>query len=325
MTDPVPTPGAQRVQAALRRLELYITRRLDGMLQGDYRGLVPGAGTEPGESRLYQPGDDVRLIDWSVTARTTVPHVRMPVAEHELEAWLVVDASASLDFGTAEHTKFELAVAAAAAVGFLTRRSGNRIGGLLLHGDRRERVPARTGRAHLMALLERLARAPLTGGAGPVDLAAGVHEAGRLARRRGLVAIVSDFLVPGDELQHRPSGSRSGGAQWMEAVRRLASRHEVLAVEVVDPRELALPDVGMLRLADPETGRTRLVQTGSRRLRERYERVAAEQRAAVAAALRRAGAHHLTLRTDRDWLLDVVRFVDQRRGLARAAQRAARR
>ena len=141
------TPSAE----LLRRLELSVTRRLDGILQGDYRGLVPGHGSDLGETRIYQPGDDVRRMDWNVTARLQAPHVRETIADRELETWAMVDLSASLGFGTADCLKRDLAVAALAAVGFLTSRAGNRIGAITLEGERLSTIPARTGRNHLLA------------------------------------------------------------------------------------------------------------------------------------------------------------------------------
>ncbi|MEO3868447.1 DUF58 domain-containing protein [Nonomuraea sp. B12E4] len=293
-------------EPALRRLELTITRRLDGLLQGEHLGLVPGPGSEPAESRPYQPGDDVRRMDWSVTARTNEPHVRDLVADRELEVWALLDATASMDFGTVAMEKRELAVAALAAVGFLTQRTGNRVGTHLLHGGGVRTLPARTGRPHLMALLQAAFALPRTppGVAEPL-LGVAAEQLGRVVRRRGLVVVLSDFLdEPGT---------------WEQPLRRLAARHQVLAVEVLDPRELALPDVGILTLVDPETGRRREVATGNARLRRRYAEAAAGQRAAIERGLRRAGAAHLRLSTDRDWVRDLVRHVMRQRRLARLA------
>jgi uncharacterized protein (DUF58 family) len=300
------TPPPERL---LRRLDLAVTRRLDGMLHGDHQGLLPGPGSEPGESRPYAPGDDVRRMDWAVTARTAVPHVRLPIADRELETWVVADLSASLDFGTALVEKRDLALSAVAAVGFLTARVGNRIGALLLTPQGLGHVPARPGRQHLLGLLHRAAIAPRGDGGGETDLGAALATVGRLAKRRGMVVVVSDFL---------------GRPGWEKALGQLSIRHDVLTIEIVDPRELELPDVGVLSLVDPETGRRMEVATGSAKLRARYAAAAAEQRAAVAHAARAAGADHLVLRTDRDWLLDLVRFVDTRRR-RRAALPATRR
>ncbi|NHC45004.1 DUF58 domain-containing protein [Motilibacter aurantiacus] len=292
---------------ALRRLELTITRRLEGLLHGEHLGLLPGVGSEPAESREYRAGeDDVRRMDWAVTARTAVPHVRDLLADHELVTTVALDASASMDFGTAAREKRDVAVGAVAAFGFLTQRGGNRLGAYARSAGAELRWPARSGREALLALLTRLAALP-RGEARPgartslAELAAG---ASAQARRRGLIVLVSDFLDP-------------DVAEWERAVRRLAVRHDVVAVEVLDPRELELPDVGLLTLVDPETGRRREVWTGSRRLRERYAAAAAQQRADTATALGRAGARHLRLRTDGDWVADVARFaLATRRGAA---------
>lgn len=293
-------------EPALRRLELTITRRLDGLLQGEYRGLVPGPGSEPAEARPYQAGDDVRRMDWNVTARSMEPHVRDLIADRELETWVLLDASASMDFGTGRMEKRELALAAVAAVGFLTERTGNRIGAYILHGEGVRRLPARTGRAHLMALLHMMFALPRSAAGAPVrPLGAHAETLARTKRRRGLIVVVSDFLED-------PSS-------WERPLRRLALRHQVLAVEVIDPRELELPDVGILTVIDPETGRRREVSTADARLRRRYAQAAAEQRDAIEAALRRTGAAHLRLRTDRDWVKDLVRHVLIQRRLAAAA------
>jgi uncharacterized protein (DUF58 family) len=303
-------PGAERrPEQVLRRLELTVTRRLDGLLQGDYQALLPGLGSEPGDSREYMEGDDVRRMDWNVTARTTVPHVRDPVADRELETWAIVDCSASLDFGTANCEKRDLALAATAAVGFLTTRTGNRMGALVVTPDRVTRIPARSGRQPLMALLHTLATRERVDGAGATDLGAAIQSHLVARRRRGLVVVVSDFLSP---------------PGWERPLTGLAARNQVLAVEIVDPRELELPNVGYLTLVDPETGRRMEVQTAKASIRARYAEAAAAQRADIAAAIRRSGAQHLQLRTDRDWLRDIVDFVLSARRRRSGLQRATR-
>ena len=292
--------SAPRVESTLRRLELDVFRRLDGLLQGDHLGLVPAPGTEAGESREYQVGDDVRRMDWPVTARTQVPHVRDTIADRELETWIVVDRSASLDFGTAQCEKRDLALVAVGAVGFLTLRSANRVGAVVLAGEHSFHQPARSGRNALLALLHRIDGLPRAsaGESNTERLDAALARVAAVARKRGLVVIVSDFLAT-DE--------------WVRPMRALTARHDVLAVEVIDPRELELPDVGVLELIDTETGRRIEVQTASVKLRQRYAEAAAEQRAATTRALRGVGAEHMVLRTDRDWILDIVQYVGNRR------------
>ena len=225
----------------LRRLDLVVRRKLDGLLNGDYQGLVPGHGSEQGETRLYAPGDDVRRIDWNVTARMTEPHVRETIADRELECWILADDSPTLDFGTALCEKRDLAVAASAAIGFLTHRTGNRIGAVLAGPDGNQIVPARGGKDHLLAVLHRLITAHRHP-TGRTDLARALGLLGGVARRRGLIAVVSDFLEPPET--------------WQPPLARLAVRHEVLCIEVVDPREVELPSVGVLSLVDPR-GRAR--------------------------------------------------------------------
>ncbi len=284
-------------RAVLRRLELAVTRRLDGLLHGDHRGLTPGHGSEPGDARAYQAGDDVRHIDWAVTARSQQPHVRVPIADRELDTWVLVDRSASLDFGTARGQKRELALAAVAATGFLTERSGNRFGALIAEPGRITEIPARGGRSHLLAVLARVHGAPRAEGAGPADLAEGVRRLASPARRRGLAVVVSDLQ----------------GRDWEDPLKRLSLRHEVLVVEVLDPRELELPDVGILVVTDPETGATREVDTRPAGFRRRYAEAAAAKRDRHARAVRAARADHIVLRTDRDWLLDLVEHMARRR------------
>lgn len=287
------------------RLRLTVVRRINGLLSGDHAGLLPGHGSERGEARPYVPGDDPRHIDWAVTARTSTPHVRDTISDHELELWLVLDTSASLGFGTGRSTKHELAWSAAGALALLASDGGNRIGAVRStprtgsDGSRSERpavVPARSGSQHVGAVLSMLERPPVDGEEG--DLAGAIDLVRRTSRRRGLAVVLSDFLGP---------------ATWERPLRALGHRHEVIAIEVVDPREIDLPDVGMISVVDPETGRRRLVDTARPRVRERYAELAAERRADVARRLTSAGADHLTLRTDRDWVLDFVHFVATRR------------
>jgi uncharacterized protein (DUF58 family) len=292
-----PVLRGDRLEAGLRTLELDVRRRLDGLLQGNHLGLVPGPGSEPGEARPYQPGDDVRRMDWAVTARTTVPHIRETVADRELETWVAADLSASLDFGTALCEKRDLALCAVAAIAYLTGGGGNRLGAVLANGADTVRVPARGGRAHARSLLRKLAEMPRAAEGTRGDLAAILEQLRRPPRRRGLAVVVSDFL---------------GGTEWQRPLRALSARHELMAVEVIDPRDVDLPEVGTIVLADPETGRQREVHA-SALLRREFAAAAQAHRDEVARALRQAGAAHLVLRTDSDWIADTVRFVVARK------------
>ncbi|OZM72378.1 DUF58 domain-containing protein [Amycolatopsis antarctica] len=292
-----PVLRGERLEAGLRTLELEVRRRLDGLLQGNHLGLVPGPGSEPGEARPYQPGDDVRRMDWAVTARTTEPHIRETVADRELETWVVADLSASLDFGTAFCEKRDLVVCATAAIAHLTGGGGNRIGALISNGTGVTRLPPRGGLPHARALVRRVAETPRAEEGTRGDLATVVEQLRRPPRRRGLAVIVSDFL---------------GEPDWQRPMRALSGRHDLVAVEVVDPRDVNLPDVGTVVLADPETGRQREVRA-SPLLRKEFAAAAQAHREQVALALRRAGAAHLVLRTDSDWIADMVRFIVSRK------------
>jgi uncharacterized protein (DUF58 family) len=315
-------------------LELTVSRRLEGLLHGEHVGLLPGPGTELAEARVYQPGeDDVRHMDWAVTARTTTPHVRDLIADRELEAWALVDLSPSMDFGTATMEKRDLAVAALAAVGFLTARLGDRFGAYVMQQGAVRRIPARTGKAAMYAMLQSILDAERTparsgverSGAGRAfsEYAAPRGTAGRsasvpdladalagLARgqtRRGLRVVISDFITP--------ERSASAGLSWERPMRRLAARQQVLAVEIVDPRELELPDVGLVQMEDPETGVVREIVL-SRRVQAAYAQAAAAQRDRIRAALRRCAVPHMVLRTDRDWVAEVARFALRQRRVA---------
>ncbi|GAB3482208.1 DUF58 domain-containing protein [Amycolatopsis cihanbeyliensis] len=292
-----PVLRGERLEAGLRTLELEVRRRLDGLLQGNHLGLVPGPGSEPGEARPYQPGDDVRRMDWTVTARTTVPHIRETVADRELETWVVADLSASLDFGTAMCEKRDLVVCAIAAIAYLTGGGGNRLGALVSTGGETRRFPARGGLAHARSLVRRVAEMPRAGEGDRGDLAAAIEQLRRPPRRRGLAVVISDFL---------------GGLEWQRPLRALSARHDLVCIEVLDPRDIDLPEVGTVVLADPETGRQREVHA-SALLRKEFAAAAHAHRRQVAGALRQAGAGHLVLRTDSDWIADTVRFVVARK------------
>jgi len=310
-----------RREDRLRQLEMAVTRKLDGLLQGDHQGLVPGGGSEPAESRLYAPGDDVRRMDWNLTARTAVPHVRTTIADRELETWLVVDGSASLDFGTTACEKRDLALAAAAAFTFLTVRGGNRVAASLFGPEAAPGgagpamvIPPRSGRPAALALLHRLEQRGRAAGGPSTTLAEALRRVRLTAKRRGLIVLITDLIEPW-RLTPPPGGHplAPGQSDWPRELRALALRHQVVVVEVRDPRESNLPAVGLLMLVDPETGRRLEVQTSNPKVRARFAEAAAARQAEHARQVRATGAAHLVLSTDRDWLFDIVRFVAARR------------
>ena len=295
-----PGPGPLP-ETILRALDVVIGRRVDSLLAGDYRSSILGVGTELAQVRPYEPGDDVRRIDWNVTARTQVPHVRVQLAERVLVTWLVLDVSASMEFGTAERRKADVAEGVALAVGHIATRRGNRLGVVTFGGAEDVTLPPRSGRVGLLGVL-RAVRETAPAADGTTTLGAALARAGAAARQRALVAVVSDFR----------GGTGEGRPPWRDPLLRLAARHDVLAVEIRDPREQELPDVGRLWLVDPETGRRLHVETRSRRLRERFAAAAAAERTAVARTIASVGAAHAVLSTDGDWLRRLVAALGRR-------------
>jgi uncharacterized protein (DUF58 family) len=294
---PGPLPGQ-----LLRALELVVIRRLEGLLAGDHRSRLLGRGSELAQVRPYLPGeDDVRQIDWNVTARTGQAHVRVQLAERVLVSWLVLDASASMAFGTAERRKADVAEGVALALGHLATRRGNRLGVLAFGAGGTIALPPRQGRSGLLGLLLALRSQGQAAGAATVTLGEALRQAAALARQRALVAVVSDFRGPRD---------------WRRPLLDLASRHDVLAVEIRDPREQELPDVGELRLVDPETGAHLRLDTSSPRLRRRFAAAAAAERAEVARVLASLGVDHVVLSTCGDWLRPLALYL-RRRGRRR--------
>jgi uncharacterized protein (DUF58 family) len=296
-------PPTTHVAEMVRGLELTINRRLDGVLHGNHHGITPGHGSEPGESRLYQPGDDVRRIDWNVTARTQETHVREQIADRDLEAWLVVDTSAAMRFGTATAEKAQIALAAAACVGFLTARNQNRLGAILVSGPHLKVMPPRNGRDQVRAILSSVATPPPSEGLGRSDLGAALDRAAALSRRRGFVAVIADFA----------------GSDWVEPLGRLGLRHDLLAIAVHDPRERDVPPVGLVNLVDPATGSHREVRI-TPKVQRRFAEAVGAQVAARDEALGRAGAELIDLATDHDWLESIVTHVRRKRVQAVNAQ-----
>jgi uncharacterized protein (DUF58 family) len=277
---------------------VQIGRRMTGLLAGDFRSAVHGDGSDLAQIRPYAPGDDVRRIDWNVTARTGETHVRATFAERVLVTWLALDVSPSMAFGTADRRKADVAEGVAIAVGHFATRRGNRLG-VTTFGDSEPRVrPPRQGRLGLLGLLESFRDERSTGRAGATSLGEAVSRTGALARQRSLVVIISDFR---------------GLLDWRQPLLQLAGRHDVVAVEIRDPREQELPNAGMLWLVDPETGRQLRVDTADRKLRMRFATAAAEERGRVATTLASAGVRHVVLSTSGDWLRALAIFLRRTR------------
>jgi uncharacterized protein (DUF58 family) len=297
LTSDRPGPGPMP-EALLRALDITIGRRMESLLAGDYRSSLYGEGSELAQVRPYIPGDDVRRIDWNVTARTREPHVRVQLAERVLVTWLVLDTSASMDFGTADRRKADVAEGVAIAIGHIATRRGNRLG-VVTFGDAQPRsLPATQGRFGLVGLLGALRREPDDQPVGATSLGEALTRTGALARQRSLVVVVSDFRGPRD---------------WRAPLLELAGRHDVVALEVRDQREQELTNVGALWLVDPETGRLLRVDTRSRRLRERFAAAAADERSEVERQFASLGVRHHVLSTSGDWLRSLAIFLRRRR------------
>jgi uncharacterized protein (DUF58 family) len=298
------TSREENAQALLEHLEWTVVRRLDGLLQGNYRTLWRGAGLDLADLREYQHHDDVRHIDWNVTARLQQPYVRQFTEDRELSAWFLVDLSASVDFGSGEATKRSVARSFVAVLARLLTRHGNRVGALLYGTDVDTVIPARGGRLHVLHLLQRMAQRPAEAAAGATDLAALLSAGQGIVKRRSTVFVVSDFIsAPG----------------WERALAQLARRHDVTAVRLYDPLEMELPDLGLLTMRDAETGEQIVVDTHDARFRARFEAAAARREDELRAALARAGVDTLELATDDDLLDAILRFADLRKQRSRLA------
>jgi uncharacterized protein (DUF58 family) len=288
----------------LRRLEWTVIRRLDGLLQGDYRTLLRGAGLDLADLREYQHHDDVRHIDWNVTARLQVPHVRVFTEDREMAAWFLLDLSPSVDFGSGEQRKRNVSAEFVAVLARMLTRHGNRVGALLYGSGVDTMIPTRGGRRHVLHLLHTIQARPVAAESGTTRLRDLLESAAGTIKRRSTLFVVSDFI------------SEPG---WERSLALLAQRHEVVAVRVLDPLELDLPDLGLLTMRDSETGEQLLVDTHDKGFRKRFARIAAQREAELRAAFVRAGVDALELSTDGDLVDAVVRFADMRKRRARLA------
>ena len=294
---PDTVPGGLQVDEFLRRSRWPVLRRLGFHPGGDERSSLRGAGIEYSDVREYQAGDDPRTIEWNVTARSDRPFVRESLPDRGLDAWLLIDVSRSLDWGTARCLKRQLAVEFAATVGRLLVGRGNRVGALLFDERVRAIVPPSSGRTALLQMIARVERASSGPAAGTTDLARALTEAGRLIRRRCLLIVLSDFMAA-DGWQ-RPLGS-------------LAVRHEAVAVCITDPREREIPDVGVVTFEDPESGQQILVDTRDVRLRTRFQDAANGQRETIRDDLVRARAAVAEVSTAAELIPQLIRFIKQR-------------
>jgi uncharacterized protein (DUF58 family) len=282
----------------LQRLDWQIIRRLDGLLSGDYRSLFYGSGVDFADLREYQPGDDIRYIDWNVTARMDTPYLRQYVEDREITAWFLLDLSPSMDFGAQQNPKRAMLVDFVATLARLLTRHGNRVGAMLYSGQLEKTIPARGGRIQVLRIIHELLRQPRLTQTPFTDLIPLLEGGMHAMKRRSLVFIVSDFLcTPG----------------WQRTLTLLSHRHEVLAIRLWDPREMELPDIGPVIMEDAETGEQLYVDTHDRRFRSYFEDVTRQNEAALNGAFQQAGVPSLSLSTEEDLVQAIVRFASLRR------------
>jgi len=284
----------QNPERILQRLDWTVTRRLDGLLQGDYRILFRGFGLDLADLREYQFTDDVRYIDWNVTARMNTPYVRQYNEDREVTAWFLLDLSPSVDFGTVKTLKRNLLIDFATVLARLLTRHGNRVGAILYDGKVEQVIPPLGGKPQVLRLIDELLGLPQLKRAPPTDLATLLETALRIIRRRSLVFIVSDFIsVPG----------------WDRGLGMLTQRHEVLAIRLYDPREMELPDIGPIILEDAETGQQLYVNTHDQRFRKRFIEAGRRREYELNVAFHRLGSDVMLLSTEDDLVKEILRFA----------------
>jgi uncharacterized protein (DUF58 family) len=287
-----------RPEAILQRLEWTVIRRLDGLLQGDYRTLFRGFGLDLAELREYQVGDDVRYIDWNVTARMQNPYVRLYNEDREVTAWFLLDLSPSVDFGTVDTLKRDLLIDFVGMLARLFTRNGNRIAAILYGGAVQGVIPPRNGKAQVLHLLDTLLAQPKLNRAPPTDLTVLLTAALRILQRRSLVFLVSDFI------------SQPG---WDKPLGMLSQRHEVIAIRLFDPREIELPDIGPVFMEDAETGEQIYLDTHDRGFRKRFVEAARRRETELRSAFSHAGVDVLSLSTEQDLIREIIRFATMRK------------
>ena len=289
--------SAATPERILQRLDWRVIRRLDGLLQGDYRTLFYGFGVDFADLREYQAEDDIRYIDWNVTARMDTPYVRQYVEDREITAWFLLDLSPSVDFGGLQNQKRTMLMDFVTVLARLLTRHGNRVGAIMFGGSIRKVVPARGGRIQVLRLINDMLRQPRLPQAPFTDLKLFLNGALNTIRRRSLVFIISDFIsAPG----------------WETPLSLLNQRHEVLAIRLWDPREVQLPDIGMVVMQDAETAEQLYVDTHDRKFRQRFYDAAQRRESVLKDAFKHAGVDMLSLSTEEDMVRAIVRFAKQR-------------
>jgi uncharacterized protein (DUF58 family) len=297
MQAPVLSSDRRAPERVLHRLDWQVLRRLDGILQGDYRSLFMGGGLDFAELREYQPPDDIRHIDWNVTARMDMPYVRRYLEDREVTAWFLLDLSPSMAFGAVERRKESVMVDFVGVLARLLTRNGNRVGAILYDNKVEFAIPPRSGRPQVLRLINDIQRQQSSPGGAMTDLSKLLQSAFNSIKRRSLIFLVSDFIcLPG----------------WDKAMDRLNSKHDLLAVRLWDPREADLPDVGVVLVEDSETGVQMSVDTSDRGFRRRFHEAARRREAELEQTFKHAGVDELSLSTEEDLVLAILRFASLR-------------
>ena len=290
-----PTP-----ERILHRLDWQVIRRLDGYLQGDYRSLFYGSGVDFADLREYQPEDDIRYIDWNVSARMNTPYVRKYVEDREVIAWFLLDLSPSVDFGKLDNQKRNVLIDFVATLARILTRHGNRVGAMMYGSTRsvQHTVPARGGRNQVLRIINDLLRQPRQSQGSITDLAPLFNSGLNAIKKRSLVFVISDFIsAPG----------------WEKSLNLLSQRHEVIVIRLWDPREMEIPDIGTIVMEDAETGEQLYVDTHDKKFRQRFQEAAAQREKTLTETFKRAGVDALPLSTEEDLIRAIVRFATIRR------------
>lgn len=298
------TTSAATPERVLQRLDWHVIRRLDGLLQGNYRSLFYGFGVDFADLREYQAEDDIRYIDWNVTARMQTPYVRQYTEDREVSAWFLLDMSPSVDFGTAREDgeKRSVLIDLVTVLARLLTRHGNRVGAMIFGNGIQQSIPARGGRIQVLRLINEMLKQPRLSHVPVTDLRSVLRAALNAIKRRSLVFVVSDFIsTPG----------------WESPLSLLNQRHEVIAIRLTDPAEMELPDVGVMVMEDAETGEQLYVDTRDKKFRNNFHTAMQQREENLKQAFKRAGVDMLTLSTSDDMVRSIVRFAKQREKLRR--------
>ena len=288
-----PTP-----ERILHRLDWQVIRRLDGYLQGDYRSLFYGSGVDFADLREYQPEDDIRYIDWNVSARMNTPYVRKYVEDREVIAWFLLDLSPSVDFGKLDNQKRNVLIDFVATLARILTRHGNRVGAMMYGSSVQHTVPARGGRNQVLRIINDLLKQPRQTQGSITDLTPLFNSGLNVIKKRSLVFVISDFISAPD---------------WEKSLNLLSQRHEVIVIRLWDPREMELPDIGTIVMEDAETGEQLYVDTHDKKFRQRFKEVAAQREKTLTETFKRAGVDALPLSTEEDLIRAIVRFATIRR------------